>query len=145
MLPKWHVLLGIIFTAIIWIFSPQISAIYLILIFASSVLMDFDHYAISVLKTGKISLFNSFDYHKKQGEIEDKEIKKGLKKKGDFHIFHTVEFHLLVGMLILLWAGFFYIFIGMIFHSMLDLISLIHAGKVHRREYSLISWMIRRY
>jgi len=103
--------------------------------------MDFDHYAVSVLKTGSISLFNSFDYHKKQTVIEDKEIKKGIKKKGDFHIFHTIEFHLLVGLLIFLWTGFFYIFIGMIFHSMPDLISLIHAGRVHRREYSFFSWL----
>lgn len=144
MLPRWHILLGILFVFIIWAFSPQISILYLILIFASSILMDFDHYAVSVLKTGNISLFDSFDYHKKQSEIEDREIKKGIRKKSDFHIFHTIEFHLLVGILIFLWSGFFYIFIGMIFHSMLDLISLIYAGRVHRREYSFINWMIRR-
>ena len=141
MLPKWHILLGAIFTFIIWISSPEISLLYLSLIFFSSFLMDFDHYAVSVLKTGNISLFDSFDYHKKQTEIEDKEIKKGIRKKGDFHLFHTIEFHILIGLLMFLWTGFFYVFIGMIFHSMLDLISLIYAGKMHRREYFLLNWM----
>jgi len=103
--------------------------------------MDFDHYAVSVLKTGKISLFNSFDYYKEQIAIENKEIKRGIKKKGNFYILHTIEFHFLVGLLILIWAGFFYVFIGMVFHSMLDLIYLIYTGKVHRREYSLINWL----
>src|SRR3989344_8531698 len=120
MLPRWHILLGAIFTLVIWLFVPEISFLYLALLFLSSFLIDFDHYAASGIKTGKWGLKDSFQYHEKLGKEELKELKKGIRRKGDFHLFHTLEFHVIVGLLGILWAGFFFIFIGMFFHSLLD-------------------------
>ena len=78
MLPRWHVVLGAIFTSVIWIFAPQVGIFYLLLIFAASFLIDFDHYACFVMKTKKLSLKKSFSYHNKL-----KKKKKGRNKEGD--------------------------------------------------------------
>ena len=113
MLPRYHILFGAIFTFLIFIASPNIKPIYLALVFLSSFLMDFDHYLCSVLKTKRLGIFHSFKYHKEMRKIQYAERKKGIKQKGDFHIFHTVEFHILIGLLSFYWIGFFYIFLGM--------------------------------
>jgi hypothetical protein len=141
MLPRWHIFLGAIFTALLWFFIPNISLIYLALVFLSSFLIDFDHYVASGLKTGRWKLGDSFEYHKKLVIQEKKEIAQGIRKKSDFHLFHTIEFHFLVGILSTIWSGFFFIFLGMIFHSLLDVISLLQGGAMHRREFLLTNWL----
>jgi hypothetical protein len=77
-------------------------------------------------------------------KIERAEKEKGVRKKGDFHPFHTIEFHALVGLLSLLWVGFFYIFLGMMFHSLLDVIYLVYAGRTYRREFFFVRWIYRK-
>jgi len=141
MLPRWHILLGAIFTTVIWIAAPQINLINLALIFLSSFLIDFDHYLASLIKTKKWKLSDSFRYHKKQLAKENKEIARGLKRKGDFHLFHTIEFHILIGIMGIFFRPFLYIFMGMMFHTLLDIIYLAKTGKFHRREFILSNWL----
>jgi hypothetical protein len=145
MIPRWHVLWGLIFTAVVWYFSPQLSIFYIVLLFLSTFLMDFDHYANSAIKTKNLSLFKSFKYHDKLREIEDREKAKGIRNRGPFHPFHTVEFHMLVALLGLLWIGFFYIFLGMIFHSLLDLFWLMNQDRFYRREYFFFNWVRKQF
>ncbi|MBS3071731.1 hypothetical protein J4408_01940 [Candidatus Pacearchaeota archaeon] len=144
MLPRYHILLGTIFTLLILIILPGINLIYLSLIFLSSFLIDFDHYAMSVIKTGKISLLKSFDYHNKARIVQEKEIRARIKRKGDFHLFHTIEFHLFVGLLGLIWIGFFYVFIGMVFHSLLDIYDGLKKGWLYRREFFFFNWISKK-
>jgi len=139
MLPRWHIFLGAVFTLILYYFETNL--LYLSLVFLSSFLIDFDHYAASVIKTGKLSLLASFEYHKKQEIIEQKERKRGIRRKGDFHLFHTIEFHLLIFLLGFVWIGFWFIFIGMAFHSILDIISMAKERVLYRREFLLINWL----
>lgn len=140
MLPRYHILFGAVFTLAIWFTAPQIQWYFLALLFFSSFLIDFDHYMASFRKTKKWRLKDSFDYHKEELKKENRDIARGIKRKGDFHVFHTIEFHALVGVLSLVWFGFFYIFIGMLFHSLLDVFSLVNDGKFHRREYFFFNW-----
>ncbi|MDO8509374.1 MAG: hypothetical protein Q7S27_06865 [Nanoarchaeota archaeon] len=141
MLPKWHVLFGAILALIIWIAAPNTSILYILLFFFSSFLIDFDHYICAVLNTKKYSLGEAFEYHKEMDALDLKRRKKGIKEKGDFHLFHTIEFHILVGILGLYWVGFFYIFLGMMFHSLTDIYSLIYSSEVYRREFLLVNWI----
>jgi hypothetical protein len=140
MLPKWHIIYGAIFIAFLLFFIPQTPILYIFLVFFASFLIDFDHYAVAVFRTKKIGLKNAFDYHKHKRLEEISDVLRGIKRKGDFHLFHTVEFHAFIGLLSLLWIGFFYIFMGMVFHSMLDVFSLLFTGFFHRREYFLFKW-----
>lgn len=145
MLPRWHVLLGILFAGGLWFFAPEIKFYNILLLFLASVLIDFDHYAVSVFKTGKISLKDSFVYHKDMQKIEEKEYKKGIKRKGDFHLFHTIEFHILIGVIGIFFSPFFYIFIGMVFHSLTDVFSLISGDRFYRREFFFFKWLSDRF
>ena len=144
MLPRWHIIFGAIFTAIIWIFSPETKIIYLSLVFLSSVLIDFDHYLITLTNTKKLSLRKSLKYFKCLGEKERKEKKNNKREKGHFYIFHTLEFHILVLLLSLVRIEFFYIFLGMIFHSLLDVAWMIKKDRIYRREFLLVNWIIRK-
>lgn len=144
MLPRWHILLGLTFTLIILLLFPSLSLFYVFLILFGSIFIDFDHYVLSVMRTGKFGLHDAFIYHKKLFRIEQEEYAKKIFRKGDFHIFHTIEFHFIVLLLSYVWTGFFFIFIGMLFHSLFDVIELISEKKLYRREFFLVNWLIKR-
>tara|TARA_Y100000034_G_scaffold99887_1_gene122916 strand:- start:41 stop:427 length:387 start_codon:yes stop_codon:yes gene_type:complete len=127
MLPKWHILFGVIFSLILFYIFPIIGLFNLSLIFLSSFLIDFDHYFWYIYKKKDWNLKNSYNYLKK----EARNLRKGM-------VFHTIEFHIFVGLLGLIWAGFFYILIGMISHSLTDLVSLIYEKRLYSRRFSLI-------
>lgn len=144
MLPRWHILLGALFTSLIWIVFPKTQWYYLAIVFLSSFLIDFDHYAASVLKSKKIlSLGQSYKYHDKLYQLEKKEEKRGIRRKSDFHLFHTIEFHILILILGIFFPLFLYVFIGVVFHSILDLISLVYEGQLYRREYFFFNWLFK--
>ena len=144
MLPRYHILLGILFILLIWFFVPEISLVYLGLILFGAIFIDFDHYMNALIKTRRISLLKAFYYHKKLKKIEEKEKKKGIRRKGDFHIFHTIESHVFVAIVGLLWIGFFFVFIGMVFHSLIDLAESLYRDRFYRREYFFFNWLIKR-
>lgn len=145
MIPRYHIILGAVFTFLIWVAAPQTNLIYLTLVFLASFLVDIDHYIISVMRTKKIGLKNSFQYHKELREIELTEKKKGIKRKGDFHLFHTIEFHVLIGILSIWFTPFFYIFIGMVFHSLTDLAYILITDRFYRREFFFFNWLKRKF
>jgi len=140
MLLRGHILIGLIFTLLIWAIIPKMPLVYLALIFLSSFLIDFDHYVVSFSKTKKWRLGDAFEYHRKKGVEERRDIAQGIRRKSDFHLFHTLEFHFIVGVLGIFFIAFFYIFIGMILHSLLDVFDLLSRGAFHRREYFFSNW-----
>jgi len=141
MLPRWHILSGAILTLIFWLVAPQTPILYLALLFLSSFLIDFDHYVCAVHKVKSVKLNKAFEYHKEDQKIAEREYKKGIRKRGDFHLFHTIEFHLFVGVLGLFWSIFFYVFIGMVFHSLLDVYDMAKEDKLYRREFFFFNWL----
>lgn len=142
MIPRWHIILGGIFILLIWILFPQIAWFNLILIFLASFLIDIDHYMCSVLENKSFSLRKALIYYYLLNKKADEELKKGIKKRGNFHVFHTIEFHLFVLVLSLWWSEFFYIFIGMVFHSFTDAIYMIYKKRLYKREFFLTNWLI---
>lgn len=143
MLPRWHILLGLLFSLLIWLIFPKIWWFYILIIFLSSFLIDFDHYIVAVIKTKKLGLFDAFEFYNKTNSMDLKEHRSGLRKKRFLHIFHTIEFHILILFLGLIHEIFIYIFIGMIFHSIIDFIDLTCDGMLYKREYFLTRWLIK--
>ena len=141
MIPRYHIILGAVFSLVIWLVFPEIQGLFILLIFLSSFLIDFDHYVLAVMKTKSISLIDAFEYYKKLKKDAKKE--KG-KKKSFFFLFHTIEFHILVLLLGFAWVGFFYIFIGMVFHSILDFTYLAYKKQIYKRWFFLTEWLIRK-
>ena len=106
MLPTyWHLIFGTAFATILHFLVPDLKPLYFVLVFLSIILIDIDHF-----------------FHLKH-------------KKRYMHFFHTIESHIIIGLLGFLWTGFFYIFIGMIFHSFLDLIWMLKKDRFYEREY----------
>ncbi|MCU0642060.1 MAG: hypothetical protein MUF61_00585 [archaeon] len=145
MLPRWHIFWGAVFSALFWILFPETAWFNAAILFLSAFLIDFDHYIVAVYNTGKLGLFNSFRYYEMVGKQEKKEFARGIHKRGDFVVFHTVEFHLLVLLFgIFVWNLFIYVFIGMLFHSILDIIDMMHKKRLYRREFLLTRWILQR-
>ena len=141
MLPKWHVLLGFLFSILFWILFPKINPLYILLVFLSSIFIDIDHYLNAVYKTGKTGIFHSFEYYKIHEKIADEEHKKGIRKKSDFQFLHTAEIHLIFLLLgLFLWNGFLYIFIGMFFHSLCDIAFMTAKEKLYAREFFFLNF-----
>ncbi|MCX8159235.1 MAG: hypothetical protein N3D20_03020 [Candidatus Pacearchaeota archaeon] len=144
MLPRWHILLGAIFSLLIWIIFPYISLFYVLMMFLSSFLIDFDHYLNAVRITKKFGFFSALKFYERLQKKEEKEKEFGIKKKGIFQPFHTIEFHIFVLALGLIHEVFVYVFLGMVFHSILDFAYLAYKDKLYKREYFLIRWLIEK-
>jgi len=146
MLPRTHILFGAIFTLIVGYVYPGISWFYLVLLFLSSFLIDFDHYIVAANRTKSFSLFRALHYFRVYCEREKRDIAKGIKKKGHFMVFHTFEFHIIVLLLgLFIWKGFLFVFIGMAFHSILDIIYMVYYNEMHRREFWFVNWVIWKF
>jgi len=143
MLPRWHIFLGAAFTLAFAAILPDTHWIYLTLIFLSSFLIDFDHYMAGARKSKTFNLTKVLRYHDLMLLQEKRENERGIRRRGDFHIFHTLEFHIIVALLGFVWVGFWYILIGMVFHSLLDIISLLYGDRLYRREYFFFAWLAK--
>lgn len=142
MLPRWHIILGAIFSLVLWYIAPKVEWYNIIIVFLASFLIDFDHYLSAAIKDkSNLNLFNSFKYYEKQGKEEISQRNKGIRKVGDFHLFHTAEFHIFVFILGLFFPFFMFVFIGMLFHSIIDIYDLMKTDFMYRREFFLFNWI----
>ncbi len=142
MLPRWHILWGAVFVALVKILIPNTPNYSLALIFFSTVFIDFDHYLASISKTNSLSLKKSLQYYREHIKFEKKQQEKGIKEKGHFFLFHTLEFHFVIAVIGLYFKPFVFILIGMILHSILDLISMANRRLIYRREFLLTKWIM---
>ena len=132
MLPKYHIILGFLFSLILWIIFPSISILGALIIFFSSFLIDVDHYLFYVFKNKIFSIKKAYNYF---FELRKKAMTKSLKEKRIkianplMYLFHGIEV-----LLILFLLGFFinkiflFIFIGFNFHLFLDIVEQIYYG-----------------
>jgi hypothetical protein len=141
MLPGKHFIIGLILSILIkLLILPNINWFYIGVIIAANVLIDFDHYMASCFKTSRIlTLKQSYAYHDKQIEWE---LKNKERIPGDFHIFHTLEAHLLVLFMGLIHPFFHFVFLGMLMHSATDMYDLIKGDRLYRREFFFFNWFI---
>jgi len=145
MFPRWHVILGALFTFAIWLIAPDTRLVFLALVFLASVFIDFDHYVVAVIKTGKFRFVDAYSYHEMCSLKHRKAHRRGIRRKLDFHLFHTIEFHVLIGVLGVFFIPFFYIFLGMVFHSLTDLFYLMKEEVVYAREFFFFNWLRKRF
>ena len=142
MLPRWHIFWGVVFCFFFKFISPDTTYLSLFLIWFASVFVDFDHYLVAAFVHKKFNPISAINhgYERRERILEQKE-EFGVCEKGDFHPLHTVEVHLLVGILALFFAPFYFIFIGMVFHSLLDLVWMVRHDVLDSREFFLIRKM----
>jgi hypothetical protein len=131
MLPKKHIILGLIFSLLVY-FIFHVTLFQVSLIFFASVFIDLDHYIFYVFRKKSFDLKKAYDWHKNLPKNH----------KPMTQIFHTVEFLVLVFMLSYFWYGFLFILIGMLFHSITDILEFLFGCESNRREFFLIKYLI---
>ena len=144
--PSFHFKVGILTSAIITLLLLTLKvsefniAIFVIFFNLANWSIDFDHFIMSCIKSKRIlSLKESYKYHAGLIEYEN-ELRDRI--PGDFHIFHTLESHLLVLFMGLIHPIFYYVFLGMLLHSLTDIWDLAARDKLYRRQFFLIGWFI---
>jgi len=136
MYPKDHFIIGILFCVILFFIIPQISFLGLSLIFASSILIDSDHYFWFIFNFKNFNLKKAYLYAKNN---------KSKKNRKKLMIFHTIEFLILILILSHFLKFLIYVFIGSVFHILIDTIDLvfkIRKNKKSKRYISLIYYFI---
>jgi dolichol kinase len=133
MLPKWHIILGILFSLIL-LFLFKLSFLSFLLILLASIFIDVDHYLLAVQKTKKLDFFYAYEINKKWS----------LRKKPTMHIFHTIEFSLLLLIAAFFLPIFYFVLIGILFHNTVDAFDMLYKREFYKREYSLVRYLIKK-
>jgi hypothetical protein len=121
MSPKWHILIGFVFSYLL-VFFFHLSILSGIVIFLSSwLLIDLDHYFRYVYLTKNLSPVKfwkwSMEQKRKYEQLSKEE--KSRRKKPVF-IFHGIEFWILLALLSLLSRFFLLILAGILMHMLAD-------------------------
>lgn len=130
MMPKYHIFFGAIFSAIL--FFSGISFLNSFLFFLASVFIDVDHNIFYVYRKKDWNFKNAYRFYKKLP----------LKHKPVVHIFHTIEFIILILVLSYLWSSFIFIFLGIVLHSIIDIIIMLYEKRIIGREFSLLRYLL---
>jgi hypothetical protein len=144
MLPSKHIIIGFLASLVIILIFPQIGWLGFIIIFLSSVLIDFDHYLWYVVKKKDFSLKRAYGWF-----IESRKIWLALSKKqketfeSGIIIFHGIECWILLVLLIMISKLFIFVLIGVGIHMVLDFIDLYKYDVPLRTKLSQI-WVHKR-
>jgi hypothetical protein len=138
MQPKTHILLGLIFSTLLYIFFEKVTLIPALIIFFSSwLLIDLDHAIRYTLKTKNLNPIKFWEwsiYTSNKWKSLKKEKKK--KYKSSLFIFHNIETLLILYIISFYYPIITFIIIGFIFHLFLD---LIHAISIKEDIFIKIS------
>ena len=124
MRPSQHIILGAIFSFLLYILSPQIGITGTLIIFLSSFLIDFDHYLIYVAIKKDLNPFKAYKFHTSK-ENFFLNLPRSERNKLSFgvYIFHGIELIAILGILAIIFNNFLLLFVitGFAFHLILDL------------------------
>ena len=130
MLPKTHIILGLVFSLIFFYFFQSIGLISFLIIFASSVLIDVDHYLFYVWFKKDWNYFHAKKWFMEK-TIKSRKMSREKRKKlakAIPCIFHGIEAVVILLILSFFSNIFLFILIGFAFHEILDLIGIFYWG-----------------
>ncbi len=130
MLPKTHAILGLIFSAALFLIFPQIGIFGFLIILLSSVFIDVDHYLFYIFTKKDWSLKNANKWFKDK-IAKARKLPREKRRKNPRHIpclLHGIEAIIILSILSFFHIFFFYILIGFLFHELLDLIQIVIIG-----------------
>jgi len=108
-----------------------------VLFFIGGVLIDIDHYLNYAIRKRDLSLIRAYNWHLKIL----KEIRANPEKYMVFHVFHSIEFMLLV-LVISYFFNNYFLLLGVGFHSLLDMIESFRCRTPSVRKLSFIQYLI---
>lgn len=132
MFPSQHFLIGAVFAILLYLAFPSIGVYGVLIILASTVLIDIDHYLYYVYEKGSLNLFKAYRWFRvKHSYWLTLSREERNKHKGIIYFLHGIETQviwLLLGIFVN--KIFLYILIGFLFHLFLDLVD---ARRFHDR------------
>ena len=143
MLPYEHLIVGVIFTVILFFINPSIGFLGALLIVLSTVLVDIDHYIFYAIKKRDLSLINAYKWYQ-SNRVKTHHLSKKEKSKiyFGFHFLHGIE---IFAIIYLLYAYinpiFLYIMMGYSLHFFADLlVEAVWCGRTDKISviYSLL-------
>jgi hypothetical protein len=142
-LPKYHILLGFIFSLALFFIFPSIKLIGAGIIFLSSFLIDVDHYIYYVLKKKDTNFKKSVNYFLiKRKKLIKIKIEERNKLYSGFCFLHGIE-----SFIILFLAGIFisryflFVLFGFAFHLFLDIFQEIHENLRIDKISVIYDWL----
>jgi len=130
MLPKNHIIIGLILSLLIYLIFPQIGILAAGVIFLSSFLIDVDHYLYYAIKYHDWNLKNAYNWFIHKSKIWNKLTPHQRK---DYEraviIFHGAECIFILMLLVILNKIFLFILIGFIIHLLLDFIDILNRNE----------------
>ena len=138
MLPKWHILFGLIFSSLIYFFGIA-TITQTTIVFLASILIDLDHYFRFVIIKGDFSPKNFWKWSmEKRKKWLSMSIVERRKKKYPLYIFHSIEFLLLTFILTIFYFPLIYLLIGFLFHLIFDYVDMIKKSGHFLNKFSLL-------
>lgn len=122
---KYHILLGVLFSVLLYFLFPELNLLSILIIFLSSFLIDVDHYLYYIYKKKSIGLYGAYQWYKKNTIKFHLFLSKEQQKKTyiGFYIFHGLEILIILFFLGNYISSFFiFILIGFLFHISIDLV-----------------------
>jgi hypothetical protein len=131
MLPKYHIILGFLFSLALFLIFPNLSLIDCFIIFLSSFLIDIDHYIYYAFKKKDFNPKTSVKYFlNKRRNLFKMKIKERKKFYSCFCFLHGIEILVILFALgIFLSKYFIFVFLGFSFHLLLDLMQEKYLGS----------------
>jgi len=130
MLPRYHVILGAVFSALLY---PLLGWNVLI-VFIATFITDIDHFFIYVKLRKSINPFKAYKFFVESDCCRKPDIH-NLSKK--LYIFHSIWFYVILGMLSLFSKFILLTFIGVMFHAFLDFVSYLYIKTTLTKEGKL--------
>lgn len=144
MYPKYHFLIGLLFSILLFLLFPNISLLGLLLILTSTVLIDVDHYIYFVYKKKSFNLKRAYVWFKEVKLIFLKKSEKEVYSyKWPVMFFHNIESLALILLLFSFEPVFGFILIGALLHLFLDFLENLYLGFPLTIKSSLIFLLIR--
>ncbi len=146
MLPKTHVILGLVFSLIILAIFPEIGIFGFIIIWFSSIFIDVDHYLYYAYTRNSWSLKEAYDWFiKKSNAFLEMSYEDRIKNAKFIPcIFHGIEMIIILSILSFVSSIFLYILIGFIFHQLLDFIHIEYHGfslnHIGSQTYNILNY-----
>jgi len=125
MYPSTHTIVGAIVSLLIWALFPSLAWWQIFIIFASSILIDVDHYLWYAIKKHDWNLRRAYNWHVEKSILFKKMSEKERSKyRHQIMILHGIEFWILLILLIFLDEVFLFVLIGIAIHMILDYIDM---------------------
>jgi hypothetical protein len=138
MLPKYHIIIGFIFSVLIYNLF-DVSHFEILIFFLSSFLIDIDHYIIYAIIKKNYSLKNSMKYFL---DCRKKWIKLSLeerrKYKKHIFIFHGIEFWIPLFIMSFYFKIIIFVLYGFFVHIILDYIDCLYFKEPLYQKFSQI-------